>query len=108
MSILCDLSVRVNKVCPICIPWYVSGSTRDILSTATPILPKTITSNPVIPIAASSTKSGKSLVEKGDDEEELSSYIRFIPASFTIGIFFIGFVVIYVFYYQKLKETNKK
>ena len=77
------------------------------------MLPRTFTSNPVIPILTSSTGSGKQQVEKsgsGDDDEEkeLPSYTRLIPAFLTIGIFFVGLIVIYVLYYQKLKETNKK
>ena len=78
------------------------------------MLPRTFTSNPVIPILTSSTGSGKQQVEKSgsgdddDEEKELPSYTRLIPAFLTIGIFFVGLIVIYVLYYQKLKETNKK
>ena len=52
------------------------------------------------------TKSGKFQVETGEAEEP--AYTRIIPAVLTIGIFFVGFVVIYVLYYQKVQENKKK
>ena len=82
-----------------------------MLSSTTPLLSRTFTSSPVIPIVTSTTQSGKQRVEKigdGDEEKELPAYTRLIPAIFTIAIFLVGLVVIYVLYYQKLKETNKK